>query len=439
MAEQVKKSWGYRHIIVLLLWLLYIINYFDRISVLTFLPYIRKDLNLSPVEVGWLASIFFFGYAVAQVLAGFLADRIGSKKTMSIAIWVFTLVTFLTGFVKTFWQFIWLRLGLALGEGQHFAPALRMIANWFPREEKARANGFISSTAAIAPALVPIIVTQLAALFGGWRPVFFVLAVPGFLGVWVLWKFVADYPKQMLNTRVSQEEYDLIISSTDATTSEQGESFGSKMFLMDVQFYLYCLGLFIMLMMYWGMSAWISSFLVMAHGLDLKTMGFVASIPYFVAFLSMNFGGWMADKWFKGKPKFVTIISFLGCIPSFYFIGHVVRGNTPMLILGLISGGFFIHLCFGMMYSFPSRRYPKEVVGRAVGVSNGFAQLGSFLSPLIAGYLVVTLPDKSYDFSNVFFFWSLLGAVGILAVAFLKEEFILDTGKVTVNPALGVE
>jgi sugar phosphate permease len=438
MAEKAKEPWGYRHVIVGLLWLLYIINYFDRISVLTFLPYIQKDLSLSPVQLGWLASIFFFAYAIAQILAGFLADKIGPKKTMTIAIWVFTLVTGVTGFVRTFWQFMVLRVGLALGEGQHFAPALRMIANWFPRGEQARANGFISSSVTIAPALVPIVVTQLAAVLGGWRPVFFVLAVPGFIGIYFLWKFVADTPKQ-LPGRVKEAEYDLIASSAAASVGEQGESFSPKMFLADIQFYLYCLGLFIMLMMYWGMVAWISTFLVRAHGLDLKTMGFVASVPYFVAFISMNFGGWMADKWFKGKPKFVTIISFLGCIPSFYVIGHVAKGNTPMLILGLIMGGFFIHLCFGMMYSFPSRRYPKEVVGRAVGVSNGFAQLGSFLSPLIAGYLVVTLPDKSYDFGNVFLFWSLLGILGIIAIAFLKEEFILDTAKFRVKPALGVE
>ena len=439
MAEQVKRPWGYRHVILLLLWLLYIINYFDRISVLTFLPYIQKDLSLSPVEVGWLASIFFFGYAIAQVIAGFLADKIGPKRTMNIAIWVFTFVTFLTGFVKTFWQFIWLRLGLALGEGQHFAPSLRMIADWFPRDEKARANGFISSTAAVAPALVPIIVTQLAAGFDGWRPVFFVLAVPGFVGIWLLWRYVADNPKQLLNGRVTEEEYQLITSSPDATSTDQAKSFDTKMFLTDVHFYLYCAGLFIMLMMYWGMSAWISTFLVKQHGMDIKTMGFVASVPYIVAFISMNFGGWMADTWFKAKPKYVTIISFIGCIPTFYLIGHVAKGNIPMLLFGLMMGGFFIHLCFGMMYSFPARRYPKEVVGRAVGVSNAVGQMGSFTSPLVAGYLVLTNADNTYDFSNVFLFWSSLAIVGVAAIWFLKEEFILDTDRFKAKAAAGVE
>ena len=151
LRDGVKKAWGYRHVILFIIWFIYLINYFDRISVLTFLPFIQKDLTLSAVQIGWLGSIFFFGYSLAQFLAGYLADKIGPKKTMNIAVWVFTIVTGLTGFVQSFWQFIVLRLGLAVGEGQHFAPSLRMIANWFPRDEKGRASGFFSTTWAVAP------------------------------------------------------------------------------------------------------------------------------------------------------------------------------------------------------------------------------------------------------------------------------------------------
>jgi sugar phosphate permease len=433
MAGQVKTPWGYRHFIVFVLWFLYLVNCFDRISVLTFLPYIQKDLNLSPVQLGWLASIFFFVYAIAQVVAGFLTDRIGPKKTMTIAIWVFTLLTGVIGFVRTFWQFMWLRVGLALGEGQHWSAALRMLANWFPREEQSRANGFFISCVTIAAAVVPIIVTQLAAILGGWRPVFFVLAVPGVIGIVLLWKYIVDTPKGLLHSRVKEAEYNLITSSSSSASgpgaSERAGSASLKIVLTDVHFYFYCVGVFFMLMLYWGMAAWISTFLVRQHNLNVKTMGFVASIPYFTAFISMNLGGVIADKWSFGKPKLVSMISFLGCIPAMYMIGRVPKGHMLMLILCLIAGGFFIHLMFGPMYSYPARRYPKEVVGRACGISNGFGQLGSFVSPLIAGYLVVTLPDKSYDFGNVFIFLSLLGVLGILAIAFLKEGYILDSEK----------
>jgi sugar phosphate permease len=350
---------------------------------------------------------------------------------MNIAVWVFTIITGITGFVQNFWQFIALRLSLAVGEGQHFAPSMRMIANWFPRSEKGRATGFFSTTWAVAPAIVPILVTQLAAGFfdGAWRPVFFILAIPGFLCIWLLKKYVSDSPKAMFEMgKVTKEEHDMITSSIDVQASEHGKTYSSKMYATDVQFYLYTAGLVIMLMIYWGMTTWISTFLVKQHGMNLKTMGFYASLPYIVAFFAMYIGGWMADKWFHGRPKVVTIISLIGCIPALYFIGHVSKGDTNMLLMGLAVGGFFINLAWGMMYSFPSLRYPKEVVGRAVGVSNGVGQFGAFVSPMIAGYLVVTLPDKSYDFGNVFLFWSALAFVGAIAISFLKEKSIVDFG-----------
>ncbi|MCK5513446.1 MAG: MFS transporter [Deltaproteobacteria bacterium] len=419
-----KKPWGYRWTILLIIWVLYIINYFDRISVLIFLPYIQRDLNLTPVEVGWLGSIFFFGYAIAQLSSGFFADKIGPKKTMNIAIWVFTAVTFLTGFVKSLWQFIILRLALALGEGHHYVPAVRTIANWFPRHEKGRANGYFTTTWAIGPAIIPIIVTWLSAdvFEGAWRPVFFVLAIPGFMGVFLLYRYMADYPGQMLQKgKMTQEEYDLITSSVGEEMDARKKTYSTKIFTTDIQYYLFTFNFFILLMIYWGMTTWISTFLVKQHGMEIKTMGFFAAIPYIVAGFAMWLGGFFADKVFRGRMKVVTMIGFLGCIPVLFFIGRVPKGEPGLLLLGLALGGFFINFPWGVMQAFPSMRYPKEVVGRAMGFTNGIGQFGSFISPLIAGYLVVTLLDGSYDFSNVFLFWSVLALLAVISTCFLKE------------------
>jgi sugar phosphate permease len=419
-----KKAWGYRWTILLIIWVLYIINYFDRISVLIFLPYIQRDLNLTPVEVGWLGSIFFFGYAIAQLSSGFFADKIGPKKTMNIAIWVFTAVTFLTGFVKSLWQFIILRLALALGEGHHYVPAVRTIANWFPRHEKGRANGYFTTTWAIGPAIIPIIVTWLSAdvFEGAWRPVFFVLAIPGFMGVFLLYRYMADYPGQMLQKgKMTQEEYDLITSSVGEEMDARGRTYSTKIFTTDIQYYLFTFNFFILLMIYWGMTTWISTFLVKQHGMEIKTMGFFAAVPYIIAGFAMWLGGFFADKVFRGRMKVITMIGFLGCIPVLFFIGRVPKGEPGLLLLGLALGGFFINLPWGVMQAFPSMRYPKEVVGRAMGFTNGIGQFGSFVSPLIAGYLVVTLLDGSYDFSNVFLFWSVLALLAVISTCFLKE------------------
>ncbi len=438
MTEHVKSKWGYRHVILIIIWMLYVVNFLDRMSVLTFLPYIQKDLQLSVVQTGWLASIFFFGYACAQFIAGPLADKIGPKKTMTCAIWVFTVVTGLTGFVRTFWQFFILRLGLALGEGQHLAPALRMVANWFPREEKARATGFFSTSWTVAYVISPIVATQIAATFfgGAWRPVFFLLCIPGTVGIFCLWKFANDSPKVMHEKgKVSDEEYQLISNSVQGV-SVQDKKYSSRLFLTDIPFYLYSLGMFLYMMINWGLNVWLTTFLVRQHGFNLKTMGFLAALPFAVAFVANLIGGAMADsKFLRGRARFLTAFCFLAVIPAFLMIGHAAKGQNSLLILGLALEGFFFNMPYAVVYSFPALRYPKEVVGRVIGFSNGIAQFGGFLSPIIASYLVIERVDKSYYFGNVFLFWTCLAVVAMIAFAFSIEKPMGDVSKFEIKTA----
>lgn len=422
-----EKAWGYRHVILLVVWALYLINYLDRIAVLTFLPYIQKDLHLTTVQVGWLGSIFFFGYALAQFSAGFLSDKIGAKKTMSIAIFVFTCVTFLTGFVRNFTQFIVLRLGLALGEGHHYTPAIRALADWMPDHEKGRASGFFATVFGFAPMLTPMIVTSIAvAWFGGaWRPVFFCLAVPGVVGILILWKFMHDTPSEALNKgALKQREYDMIVDSIGHDQKITGVNYDTKLIFTDSKFYLYSIAWFMQLMIYWGMTTWVSFFLVTAHGVNIKTMGILAGVPYAAAIVAQFLGGVVADKWFQGRPRIVCVIAFLGCIPSLYFLGQVSAGNITPLVVLLALCGFFINFNWGVIQSYPSYRYPREIVGRAMGIANGVGQFGSFVSPMIASYLIIKTATGANDFSQVFIFWSIAAAVAALAFFFLKEEAI---------------
>ena len=424
MGENSQKTFGYRHVVLLMLWLIYIINYFDRISVLTFLPLIREDLGLNHQQLGLAASIFFFAYALAQISAGYLADKIGPKKVMGIAVAVFTGVTFLTGFVRTYTQFFLLRLGLGLGEGHHFSPANRTIADWFPKSEKGRATAFFSSTWAVAPAIIPIIITSIAAATGGnWRFCFFLLAIPGIFAIWLLVHYVSDKPEYMLaKGRLSQEEYDYIKAGlVEENESANTPQIDTRAVLRDSSLWVYTVQLFMTLAVYWGSTTWISSFLYEQHGLSLQTMGFMAALPYIVAFFSTMLGGWLLDKVFH-KIRPVSLISYLVAIPILYYIGQVEKGDTSALIIMLMLNGFFVNLVWGVIYAYPQLRYPKHVVGTAVGFSNGIGQLGAFLSPLLAGYLVHTTETGQVLYDNVFIMFAGCCAIAAIAAAMLDEK-----------------
>lgn len=418
-----KKIWGYRYVLLFILWLVYVINYFDRISVLTFLPLIRDELNLTPAQAGVGASVFFFAYAIAQVSAGWLADRIGAKKVMYIAVVVFTFFTFITGLIRNYTSFILVRLGLGIGEGHHFAPAQKCIAEWFPVEEKGRATGFFSTAWAFGPAVIPVIITALAAAFGSWRPVFYVLAVPGVVGILVIWWFVANKPEEFYQKgRISKYEYDFIKKGivTDQKIEEK-KGAGMAIVAKDRHFWMYCVVMFCTLAIYWGSTTWISSFLYDQHKFNLKTMGALVSLPYVVAMVAMLTGGWVTDHIFKGKCRPALLISFIGCIPVLFMIGMVPKGQQSMLLLMLVLMGFFVNLNWGAIFVWPQLRYPKEIVGSAIGLSNGFGQLGAFISPLVAGYLVVKTAAGN-NYTNVFIFFSAMALLATIMTFFLKEN-----------------
>lgn len=438
MSAVVGRVWQYRYIILIVLWLIYIINYFDRLSVLVFLPFIQEDLNLTPAQTGWLASTFFFAYALAQISAGYLADRFGPKRIMYVAILVFTFVTALTGLVRSYWQFILLRIGLGLGEGHHFAPAVRSIANWFPNKERGQATSFFTTSWSVAPIIVPLVVTSVSAYFfgGAWRPIFFLLAIPGLVGILLLWYFVADTPEEMRDRgRLSGSEYRQIsegrsaagegdeaeeAAANDRARTEEGDNKGYGLFLRDPYYYLYVLALFCQLGIYWGTLTWLSTFLVSQHGLDIKQLGFFASAPYIVALIATLLGGYLMDRVF-GRMRPVAIIAYVGSIPALILLGSI--GDQPALLLTmLLVSQFFANLNFGSIYAFLQKRYPRDVVGSAAGLSNGIGQLGAFIAPLAAGYLVVVGPNGSQSFGRVFAFFAALAAVAMVCSFFLRED-----------------
>ena len=127
------------------------------------------------------------------------------------------------------------------------------------------------------------------------------------------------------------------------------------------------------------------------------------------------------DKVF-GKMKPIALIAYVGCIPVLYALGQVATGSTGLLLGLLLLSGFFINLNFGSIYAYVQKRYPKDVVGSAAGLSNGIGQMGAFVAPLGAGYLVVVGADGTQNFAGVFVFFAAAAAVAAICSLFLSEK-----------------
>jgi sugar phosphate permease len=272
---------------------------------------------------------------------------------------------------------------------------------------------------AIFASRCPIIVTSIAAALGSWRAVFYLLAIPGLLGIVLLYYFISDKPEDMLRRgKLSQSEYEYIHAGL---LSDEGSSTKLTLteILKDVSLWLWAMQQFFLLAVYWGSTAWLTSFLYEQHGLNLRKMGMMASVPYVLAFIATIMGGVLMDKVFH-RTKPVALISFITSIPILMYISHVPKGQTGTLIVMLMLTGFFVNLAWGVVNAYPQVRYPQEVVGKVVGITICIGQMGAFISPLVAGYLVETTPT-GVSYNKVFLMFAICSALGALVTCFLKE------------------
>lgn len=415
------KRGHYRIIVLITIWALYIINNLDKTAVLTLLPYIRKELGLSPATVGFAASLFFLAYALVQLPAGMLADKYGQKKVMTFAITVFTFFTFLTGRVTSLATFIAVRVGLGFGEGFHFVPSIRTISEWFPKKEKGRATAFFMTTITIGPAIGAVIITGIAASWG-WRSVFYTLSVPGVLGILLLWYFMKDSPeKAHKEGKISKEELDYIREDSAATNVINKANLG--IIAKDPQLWIITAIVFVKTSVHWGTATWISSWLVEQHGFNIKTMGLLASLPWVIGFLSQMVSGWMLDKVTKSKSKPLLIFAFTGLSVILFFVTIIPKGSIPLLILGLVILGFFDAFYDPPIYTYVQMRYPQELIGTATGFTQAIGQFGSFITPTVAGFLIVTGGASGIaNYSKVFYLFMTIAIIGAILSILIKES-----------------
>ncbi len=196
-----------RWIIVLLLFLVYMINYLDRVALSITVPMIEKDLALNAEQFGIIFGSFFFGYAVFNFIGGLAVDKFGATLVMGLAVGLWSLFCGLTAVATGFYSMLVLRVLFGMAEGPICASANKMINGWFPKKQAATAVGFLSAGSPLGGAVAGPIVGYLALAFG-WRPAFMIIFAIGI--VWMIaWFFIAANSPEK-HKKVSQEELKLI-------------------------------------------------------------------------------------------------------------------------------------------------------------------------------------------------------------------------------------
>jgi MFS family permease len=410
----------YRFVIAGLLFVAGGINYMDRAALGIVAPLLRKDLHLSPSQMGMVFSSFFIGYSLFSFIGGQLADRFGPRRVYSWAMGTWSLICGLTAAVSGFTTLLLCRMFFGAGEGPMNTTTNRTITHWFPREETGSMVGFTFSGQTFGNAIsAPII--GLVAIAYGWRVSFVIIAVVGF-GWIFLWRALAsDLPAQ--NRFVSKEEARMIQESRASVVPVEGgdDKVPLRSYLTRPSILALAAGLFAGNYTFNIYLTWLPSYFTDAIHLDMKHMSILTSIPWLFGAIGWIGGGVAADFLYRHMSNGVLARKIAAIVPLFVAgltLLVVSSVHTTFAAVSLIALSLLcITSSSQAVWSLEHEMVPSRHLGGVGGFIHLLSNVSGLIGPTIMGFAVQYLGG----YSSALLLSAAICGLGVLAMSFFVK------------------
>ena len=382
-----------RWYILVLISLMYLITYLDRVNISTAAPVISKEFGFDKITMGIIFSAFVWAYAMFQVPGGWLGDRFGARNVLTIIVGYWSIMTAATAAATGATSFVVLRFLFGVGEAGAFPGATRAMQLWYPRHERGFVQGITHSAsrvgAAIAPPIVVLIMTTL-----GWRSVFYISGVVGI--VWALWWYLAyrNLPEEHGLVNAAELEHIRGIDekgNVNRPNSAKKPSVPWATLLRSPNMWAIMCAYFTYVYCLWIFLSWLPSYLVEFRHFTLLKVGLLASLPLWAGVVGDTVGG-LATDWLlattgniKLARRLVAIVGMLGC--AVFIVPAALAENAYTAVYCLTASMFFLECTIGPSWAVPMDM-GGEHSGTVSGMMNMAGNIGGALSPIVFGVLV---------------------------------------------------
>ncbi|WP_019990626.1 MFS transporter [Rudanella lutea] len=377
---------GYRWTIVALLFFATTINYLDRQVIGLLKPALESEFSWTETDYSRIVMAFSASYALGLLLFGRVIDKIGSKMGYIISIIVWSIAAMLHAVATSTFGFgVW-RAVLGLGESGNFPAAIKSVAEWFPKRERALATGIFNSGANIGAVVAPVMVPWILGAYG-WQEAFIITGAIGFIWLIFWWIYYESPAKQ---PRLGQEEYAYIHSDNDEEVPT-GESVGWGQLFRIRQTWAFILGKFLTDPIWWFFLFWLPSYFASTFNLDLKKPSLPLVVVYTATTIGSIGGGYLSGYFIKrGMPIFrarktAMLIFALLVIP----ITLAQFATNIWQAVALISLAAAAHQAWSAnIFTTASDMFPKRAVSSVVGIGGMAGSVGGILFPILVGALL---------------------------------------------------
>ncbi len=367
------------------------INYVDRGNLSTAGSSVQGELSLTSTQLGTLLSAFFWTYVPGQIVAAWLAERVGPYRVLSMGVAAWGIATATTGLAGTFAGLLALRLLLGIGEAAVFPCISKLLARHVPPEELGAANGQVNIGLGLGPAFGTFVGGMLIARYG-WRSSFLVVGLASLLWLLPWWTTTPAGAERLAAHDAERAPSFLVIMG-------RRELWGA------------CLGQFCGNYGFYFVITWMPTYLVRTHGFSLARMATLGGAVYLAYAASTVLTGWVTDRLARagfglsGVRRATMGASYV--VASVAMIAAAV-GNANLAIAALFVAGAGLGLSAPTLYAIGQTLAGPRAAGKWMGVQNSVANLAGVVAPIVTGVIV----DRTGEFS-----WAFVAAGAFLALA----------------------
>jgi ACS family hexuronate transporter-like MFS transporter len=410
----VTRKTNFRWAIVALLFFATTVNYFDRFLMGILAPLLEKEIGWTELEYGYIVSSFQFAYAIGTVLVGYVIDRLGTRWGFALAVSLWSLASMLHAAARSWVGFALARVGLGLSEAGNFPAAIKTVAEWFPKKERAFATGLFNGGSNVGAILAPLLIPLIIASFGSWKWVFI---LSGFLGVFwlVFWFIFYKNPQQSRYT--NKAEIDFI---EDGETEIENLKVSWIKLLKYRQTWAVALGKLFADPVWWFYLYWGAKFLNAKFGVDLKELAMPLVTIYVVADLGGITGGAISSLLLKrGRSvNFSRKVTLLGSALFVLPVMTVHYYSSLYVSVGFIALAAAAHCSWSAnIFTVASDLFPRQVVATITGFATTVSTFGGMVMALLVGYILNKEGTEGYN--TAFAVASCGYLVGILVIHLL--------------------
>jgi len=409
------------------------IGYVDRLALSVAAPLIRTEFGLSNEQYGFITFAFLATYAVGQLLLGPVIDRLGSKRSLSLAVLWWSLASCVHAFARGVGGFFAARAFLGITEAVNLPAAYKVVAEWFPRAERSMASGFITAGIGLGAIIAPPLIGLLIGVFDqlhakgaspmhGWQAAFI---VPGLLGLGWVWIWNRHFHLPEDDPTLGADERVLVLADRPAAeviTSKR------RPFAAELRAYFASLAYWFRYRETWGLALarftgdgafyflafWIPNYLSDVRGFGLKEIAWAAAIPFVFADLGALAGGYAGQRlvrsgWSVDASRKAMIWVGALLVPLALPAVYVDSAALAVLLMGL--GIFGIQVKSATLFAMPADIFPPAAVATVWGASGAAGSLAAAFSQPVIGWTI-----DQYSYEPVFVAVALMHIVSALCV-----------------------